>query len=301
MDREKTVQKRCSKIGFFFLIGTALVYGAEYGAYYLARAIRPEIVENTDLTAMITTCALYFIAMPLLILLLRRIPAVKPERNAMGAGNFFRALLALFAGMIVSNWIGLILTALIGLLKGAAVINPAVEAAANIALPVRVFLYVITAPIVEELVFRKTLCDRLLALGEWPAVLLSGVMFALFHGNLNQFVYAFVLGTAFAYIYIKTGNILLTIGAHMIINFYGSVLSILIITYAPVAIQVAFSVFVYAALIAGIVLIIKNRKKVSVSYGMVSREHRFSEVLKNPGMALYFAFWTVMIIRQLLA
>ena len=47
-------------------------------------------------------------------------------------------------------------------------------------------------------------------------MLFSGLMFGLFHGNLNQFVYAFVLGLCFGFIYVKTGNIRYTIGLHML-------------------------------------------------------------------------------------
>ena len=56
-------------------------------------------------------------------------------------------------------------------------------------------------------------------------------MFGLFHGNLNQFVYAFVLGLCFGFIYVKTGNIRYTIGLHMLVNFLGSVLGVAILKW----------------------------------------------------------------------
>ena len=54
------------------------------------------------------------------------------------------------------------------------------------------FLYmVICAPILEEYIFRKLIVDRTVKYGQGVAVVLSGLMFGLFHGNLNQFAYAF--------------------------------------------------------------------------------------------------------------
>ncbi len=87
-----------------------------------------------------------------------------------------------------------------------------------------VLTVVIGAPVVEELLFRKFLVDRVIGYGERYAVLLSGAVFAVMHGNLNQFFYAFALGSLFAYIYCKTGRIRNTILFHMLINFSGGVI-----------------------------------------------------------------------------
>ena len=84
---------------------------------------------------------------------------------------------------------------------------------------------VLCAPVFEEFIFRKLLIDRAAVYGEGVAVVLSGVMFGLFHGNLNQFAYAFLLGIFFGFIYVKTGKIRYTVILHMVINFMGSVVS----------------------------------------------------------------------------
>ena len=47
---------------------------------------------------------------------------------------------------------------------------------------------------------------------------MSGVMFGLFHGNLNQFVYAAALGAFFAFIYVRTGKIRYTMILHAMVN-----------------------------------------------------------------------------------
>lgn len=91
--------------------------------------------------------------------------------------------------------------------------------------PFLTFLTVaVGAPIAEELLFRKFFIDRVIGYGEKMAVLLSGLLFGLMHGNFQQFFYAFALGCLFAYIYCKTGKIRYPIMFHMWINFRSSVL-----------------------------------------------------------------------------
>ena len=83
---------------------------------------------------------------------------------------------------------------------------------------------VILAPLVEELVFRKLLCDRMRRYGDKIAVLVSGIAFGLYHGNLYQFFYAAAIGIFFAFLYCRTGRVSYTILLHMLVNFVGSVI-----------------------------------------------------------------------------
>ena len=174
---------------------------------------------------------MYVIAMPIMALLIKRIPAVTLPKKHMTFGQWLIAFLMCYGAMYVSNYIGLILTQLISILKGSPVTNTMLEVATSSNLWVNLFIMVLCAPVAEELIFRKLLIDRLAQYGEGVAVLFSGLMFGLFHGNLNQFVYAFVLGLCFGFIYVKTGNIRYTIGLHMLVNFLGSVLGVAILKW----------------------------------------------------------------------
>ena len=49
---------------------------------------------------------------------------------------------------------------------------------------------VVLAPVMEELIFRKVLIDRTIVYGDKAAVVLSGLLFGVFHGNFHQFFYA---------------------------------------------------------------------------------------------------------------
>ncbi len=82
------------------------------------------------------------------------------------------------------------------------------------------FLYVVTiGPISEELIFRGALFDRFyLVFSFWIANILQAALFGIYHMNVIQGVYAFLLGILLGMIRQMTGSILSAIFSHMIFN-----------------------------------------------------------------------------------
>ena len=79
----------------------------------------------------------------------------------------------------------------------------------------------VAAPLSEELIFRGLLFHRMKDwMKPWIAVILSAVLFGAYHGNMVQFIYAFVMGMIFAMIYHRTGTLWTAIMAHMIANLW---------------------------------------------------------------------------------
>ena len=72
--------------------------------------------------------------------------------------------------------------------------------------------------IFEELLFRKFLIDRTIRHGEFISCAMSGIMFGLWHGNFQQFFFAFFVGVMFAFVYIRTGKIIYTMIMHASMN-----------------------------------------------------------------------------------
>lgn len=77
------------------------------------------------------------------------------------------------------------------------------------------------APAAEELVFRGLLYHRMrYQISFIPAMIMSALIFAMYHGNIAQGVYTFLLGCIFALIYEKTQNILAPILMHCGANLF---------------------------------------------------------------------------------
>ncbi len=174
-----------------------------------------------------TFAPLYVVAVPVGLLIFRRVPA-KPggsykEKHTMKPGQLVRtvfiAIFLMYAGNILGNLVTTAISALTGTSAEAAITTYALADS----LVLKILFMVILAPLIEEYVFRRQLIDRMSCYGEKLAVVTSALMFGLFHGNFTQFFYAFALGLLFGYIYLKTGKLRYSAGLHMGINFLGSI------------------------------------------------------------------------------
>lgn len=82
--------------------------------------------------------------------------------------------------------------------------------------------------ICEELIFRGIVFQGLKEkFSPTVSVFLSGLLFALIHQNIIQFIYPFILGCLLAFVFEKTNNLLYSILIHMFNNFTTITLSFL--------------------------------------------------------------------------
>jgi len=335
MEDYKKYRKDFSRLGLMFVLGTLAIYAVSLAGELIVAMTVPKLFDNVNILLVYSMLITYIVGMPLIFLLVRNMPTVQPHVHKLGAGKFVISAIMCFSLMYCSNLIGTLITTIIGIVKGSPIeTNAASQMAMNANMGLTFFFMVICAPIVEEFMFRKLIVDRTLKYGQGVAIVVSGLMFGLFHGNLSQFVYAFTLGMFLAFIYIKTGNLKNTIGLHMIINFMGGIVSVLILKmltnsglydmmaedYDPMAfadyvmsgegsrlivsmlVMLAYAGIICCIVIAGIVLFIAFRKKFTLEQGEVVLEkgRRFRTVILNPGMMLYCIFWIAMIIYQMI-
>ena len=82
------------------------------------------------------------------------------------------------------------------------------------------FLFLlIEAPVLEELLFRGVLFGGLTKIMPiWPAILLSGLVFAVIHINAATLIPLWFLGAAFAWLYVRTGTLLAPMAVHFTFN-----------------------------------------------------------------------------------
>lgn len=89
----------------------------------------------------------------------------------------------------------------------------------------------ILGPLMEELIFRKTIIDNFSKYGMGAAILVSSVTFGLFHGNVSQCFMAMALGAVFAYVYSLTGKIWYSVAMHIIVNVYNIVTAMIAMSF----------------------------------------------------------------------
>lgn len=308
-------KKHFSRLGFgiFAILGLAAV--AQTLLIGVVIALFPQWLEHSWSTWIITFAPLYLVAVPVGLLLLRKVPARRLERHSLKPGSLaVFAIICIFM-MYAGNIVGTVVTTLLGLLPGIAAENPILGYTSDNAILPKVLFAVILAPVIEEYIFRKQLIDRMHIYGEKLAVVASALIFGLFHGNLSQLFYAFTLGLVFGYVYLKTGKLRYSIGLHMLINLMGSVIGPLFVekiagldtmetldmTIMPWLLGYAAYVVVLLGLaITGLVLLCIHKRKVSftVTELELPKGSRFKTVCMNAGMILLFIGCILLIIAN---
>ena len=305
MDNSR-IRKYFSSIGLAYSAFAAVTLMVQAAVIFLLRAV------GTDVSALGTTARLalsmgsmYLAGFPVFLLLLRRIPscpASSEDFRPMTLGQFGICLLICIGVMEAGNLIGNMLMGLTSLFLGRQVDNSVISMVLQGDLiPVILFSAVLT-PVFEELMFRRLLIDRIRMFGDRTAIVVSGVLFGLIHGNFYQFFYACGLGMIFAYVYLRTGKVRTTIFLHMCINLLGGVAGTVLLKWisaagnsVPAALFSTMAMGLYALLlialaIAGLVLLLClwNRRYLAAGAFEIPASRRFFTVFLNLGMILFF-------------
>ena len=201
----------------------------------------------------------------------------------------------------IGNLIGSLMASVWDMARGVQSINPVSDVIQTVNPVVMIAATVIVAPVMEELLFRKLLIDRLIPFGQPMAVVISGVSFGLYHGNLFQFFYACMLGMIFAYLYSSTGKMRYNVVLHMIINLTGGVIPLLLVRGAGVFpwISIASTPFLISgmavSIIGALVMAFMWIPKLSWTraWGWREGEHGLSELCKAPGVWAFLSVCAV--------
>ena len=318
----KTYKKHFSSLGLMYFLGALIIIGVQVAVSMLVLAFAPSLLDNPNLSLLVSMLPTYAIAFPLTSLLIHQVPGVQMKKHDMKPTQLLGAFAISYALMYLSNLAGQFFTNIIGIIKGSPVDDAIADLVSELNPLTAFFVMVLLAPALEEWIFRKLLVDRTIRYGEGTAIFLSGLMFGLFHGNLNQFVYTFLIGAFWAFIYVKTGRLRYTIYLHMALNFMGSVGSLfflgaistleggssamngfhfLLEMLIPLAIVIPYLIVVFGLVISGIVLLVTNWKRFRLIPAelFIPKEKRFSVIFLNAGMILYVLFWIIQIVLQL--
>lgn len=307
----RAYRKKFSVFGLRMLACAFVINGVQISAQIVLVLLKPEWISNINIILAFTMISQYVVGFPCAFLIMSDDGDKREiEKHKMKLSHFLIAYMMGYALLVAGNLIGLGVTYGIGVLKGEPVSNSLQNLVGDTNIWITSIYVVLCAPVLEELLFRKVICDRMVKYGQGAAIIMSGLVFGLFHGNFNQFFYAWFIGSFFAFIYVKTGNIKYTIGLHMMVNFVGSVVARLFLDYVdlehltPVSmlIMLFYVMIVYGIVIAGIVLLILNKSKLRTNdrYMGIDTTQRNIHMLVNVGMILYYVFFFIMMMVQAL-
>ena len=263
----------------------------------------------------------YAITIPLCYLMVKAAPTYKAELKKWKLSKLLLFVMLAIGLMMLGNLVSQIMQILVGIITGHQMTNPldSILNADNIF--GSIFMVVIIAPFVEEFLFRKVLIDRVRVYGDKVTILLSGILFGLFHGNLFQVVYAMLLGMLLAYIYLKSGRIAYCIGIHMIVNIIGGALPLLLIrgidldAIAKMQVDKIMEVvpqmmgmggiffLEIGCLIATITVLVKFRKNIIFTPAAIEipKEQQFKTIYLNTGMILFVVACVLIFITNAMA
>lgn len=296
----------------------------------------PDLLNNAWVQQLLSSAPLYLIGFPCAYLVLRRLPKGFAPSEPLEARKIGVGFCVTFALMMLGSYVGNFIILMLESALGRSLTNPVESATVGQTWWINLIFVGILAPIVEEIFFRRAVCNRLLVLGEGYTIVLSAAFFGLAHGNLFQFFYAFLLGAFFALIYVKTGRIRYSIGYHILVNVLGGVFSAWVVEQIaplleeeafnhlfelmesadptellnfidpyllPLVLLAIYNVFLMVVSICGLVFILRERKKIRLQEGLLPpmREGRVANVFCNGGVAAALTVFLLLFLLSMIA
>lgn len=139
----------------------------------------------------------------------------------------------------------------------------------------------------EEFAFRGIILGSLRKFGDIPAILVSAILFGIFHGNFIQIPFALIVGIGFGLITVMTNSIWPAVIAHFLNNAFSVLISAL-----PKELQIYGSLSFYVIIGLGIVafvLLIKDGafKNVNDVPSTYSKTARIFKLLFSPTVIVF--------------
>lgn len=168
-----------------------------------------------------------------------------------------------------------------------------------------VIIYLIRTTILpaffEEFLFRGIILGNMRRFGNGFAIFVSAFLFGIFHGNLRQIPFAFLVGLVLGYIVVRTNNIWITIAIHFFNNAFASLPEIArpllsTATYNILYDSIFYGMFILGAL-AALFLLLRFRDfflpTVSRSRNPLPLPSKLFAWISAPGTLLIIAYCAV--------
>lgn len=307
-------KKTISYLGWCLFAFVVISNFASLGSVLLIKNLVPEFTKSTWYIITMGSVPMYLIAFPIFLLMIKRVPTEKLEKQRdYEKFDVVKLICICIATTYCLNIVTLAINHLIGILKHSAVTNPLESLISGSNVWALIAYAVIIAPILEELIFRKILLEKLKPFGPKIAIVLSALSFALVHGNLSQLLYAFVLGIFFGYIAYTTGSIKLTILIHVSVNFIGTGAGAILNGMNNPTYLYIFGVLVMTIFVSGIIFFIKDGEKLFGIKKIMSKRNdtvctcdgavetlKIKEAIATPGMIFFILVGIALIVTNIM-
>ena len=309
---KKDARKVFSHIGFslFFydlvvlLLQSALIFLIIKGfaVFGYERAVAEKFVNSNGFTWVASIICQFFLgSLVCFILMSLKRPVVKfgGEKRKFTFKQTVLMGIVCIAVMQIGSMMSTVLSEWVHELRGSPLENSLSDLVFESNVFVVILVCVIIGPVLEELIYRKCIIDRLRPFGEGFAVICSALIFGLAHGNFLQLFYSFGIGIIFGIIYLKTNNIGICIGYHVFMNFLGGVVPVLFMRagvgeglemFTPANMAfLAYMFLMFLITCAGIMILFVTYKSIKLSKWKVDGISGIDTVkafIFNPGMIL---------------
>lgn len=294
-------KKFFSKIGFNYLALGLIALISQIILINVTANANPTALNDVNLVYILSSLCNYILPFPIFYWLMKKLESHEIEKESVGVKKFLLYIAITMTLMWIGNIIGLTITFLLGGAMQSDIANPVHELIQNTHIWFNILIVSLAAPIFEELFFRKMLIDRSIKYGARISIILSALLFGLFHGNLNQFFYAFLMGGFFSYVYIKTGKVIYTIVLHAIVNLMGSVVSIMVVSsltnlqtyFNPLDafVLILYIIILFVFLLIGIYGLFQYKKaKFNGEKTEIALKNPLKTMILNYGMVLFIIF-----------
>ncbi len=295
----KTYRSTMSKIGlsYFFLLLIYLVASVFLSIIFII--IAPNALESDWYMWVVNFISLYVIAAPIFVIIINaniKFKVPSPPKKHVKLSQLLIYIVISAGSAYIFNVVTIAIETLITSITGLQHTNSLDFMLEGQSLLWIFFSTCIAAPIGEEILFRKILYNKMAHLGDKCYIITSGVLFGVFHGNLSQLIYACALGMIFAYLYVYTGDILIPIGIHFVVNTIGTVL--LPIVGEETMLMTVIGLVILAVMICAPIIIVKSIKAKKIVLRKPYRilpKRAFLKGTLNVGMIIYLFMGVLLI------
>ena len=296
----RRLRHEINKVGITMLVYYSIM-SAVVGAVMMIQMvyqmlIQPDISEDALANAVISNGWGYMISIAIgvaIMLLWKKrefcFRTIWKTNQPMRFGSFWAILCVFLSGQLLAQLYAIFMEFLANLL-GFSVME-SIEIASNIGDTFSMFVYgCLFAPIFEEVLFRGLLLRMLEPLGKKFAIFTSALLFGIFHANVVQTPFAFLVGLVLGYVAMEY-SMAWAMVLHMINNLVlGDMLTRLTSSLPEAVSTLIFYLVIGAATLAAIVICICKRRDIK-AYLTEKKIHPWSmhALVTSPAIIIFFA------------